>query len=162
MAPKAAWFDREWLPHSRWHWAWFIGMFLLLFVAKVLVAVLATAIVGRPSSPPFIGPVTPIGIVFLGIATIFVAPVAEEIFFRGYVLEQLTKLTRLGIALLIQAALFGLFHLYTWGLSTSLALFNAVFAFLFGMILARGGSGSEVSFPWCSLMFFSMPRSLSI
>jgi hypothetical protein len=60
---------------------------------------------------------------------VFVGPVAEEIFFRGYVLEQLRKLTRSGIALLIQSLLFGLFHVYTRG------SFTLVQTFLFGMIL---------------------------
>jgi hypothetical protein len=66
---------------------------------------------------------------------VFIGPVAEEIFFRGYVLEQLRKLTRSGIALLIQSLLFSLFHLYTWGLFTPVALLNSLHAFLFGMIL---------------------------
>ncbi len=135
MAPRAAGFDTQWLPGSRRQWAWFLGMVLLLIVSKVLVAALAATFVGRPPPRPFSGPVTPTGVVFLGIAGIFIAPLAEEIFFRGYLLEQLRKLTRSGIALLIQSLLFGLFHLYTWGLFNSLALFTSVYAFLFGMIV---------------------------
>jgi len=135
MAPKAAGFDTQWLPSSRWQWAWFLGMFFLLLASKGLLAALAAIIVGGRPPGPSIGPVTPIGIVFQGIAMVFVGPVAEEIFFRGYVLEQLRKLTRSGIALLIQSLLFGLFHLYTRGLFTSLALFDSVHAFLLGMIL---------------------------
>ncbi len=35
MAPKAAGFDTQWLPSSRWQWAWFFGMVFLLIVSKV-------------------------------------------------------------------------------------------------------------------------------
>ena len=137
MAPRAAGFDTQWLPGSRWHWAWFLGMVFLLIVSKVLVAALAATFVGSPSPRPSFGSglVTPTGVVFLGIAGIFIAPLAEEIFFRGYLLEQLRKLTRTGIALLIQSLLFGLIHLYTRGLFTSLALINSGDAFIVGMIL---------------------------
>jgi membrane protease YdiL (CAAX protease family) len=135
MAPKAAGFDVQWLPSSRWHWAWFFGMVILLLISKVLLAALAAIIIGSPPPRPPTGPVTPLGIVFHGIAIVFVGPVAEEIFFRGYVLEQCRKLTRSGVALLIQALLFALYHLYTWGLLTTLALSNSVHAFFFAMIL---------------------------
>jgi membrane protease YdiL (CAAX protease family) len=135
MAPRAAGFDTQWLPSSRWHWAWFLGMLLLLVVSKRLLAALWPAFEGRPSPRPLIGPVTPIGIVFLGIATVFIAPLAEEIFFRGYLLEQLRKLAHSGIAVLIQSLLFVLFHLYTRGLFTSVALYGSLHAFLLGMIL---------------------------
>ncbi len=135
MAPKAASFDTQWLPGSRWHWAWFLGMVLLVILSKLLVSVVAVAIAGRIPLKPFFGPVTPAGIFFLGIATIVIGPVAEEIFFRGYVLDQLRKLTHSGIALLIHSLLFGLFHLYGRGVFTSLALFSAVSTFVFGVIL---------------------------
>ncbi len=135
MAPKAAGFDVQWLPSSRWHWTWFLGMVFLLAVSKVVLAALAAGIVGRLSPPPFVGPVTPMGIIFVGIGIILVAPLSEEIFFRGYLLEQLRKLAPSGIALLIQALLFGLFHLYAYGLYTSLALFNSLHALLLGVIL---------------------------
>ena len=135
MAPNAAGFDTQWLPNSRRQWGWFLGMVFLLIVSTGLLAALAATIVGHVPPRPSIGPITPIGIVFQGIAIIFVGPVAEELFFRGYVLEQLRKLTRSGIALLIQSLLFGLYHLYTRGLFTSLSLFNWTDTFLFGMIL---------------------------
>ena len=34
IAPKAAGFDTRWLPSSRWHWAWFLGMVFLLIVSQ--------------------------------------------------------------------------------------------------------------------------------
>ena len=135
MAPKAASFDIQWLPNSRRHWAWFLGMVFLVIVSKVLVAALAAGIAGRPSPPRYVGPVTPMGIILFGIGVVFLGPVAEEIFFRGYLLEQLRKLAPAGVALLIQALLFGLFHLYAYGLFTSFALFNSLGSILFGIIL---------------------------
>jgi membrane protease YdiL (CAAX protease family) len=135
MAPQAAGFDTQWLPSSRWHWAWFLGMLLLLAVSTTLLVVLTVALVGRLSPSPSIGPVTPIGIVFQGITIVFLGPVAEEIFFRGYLLEQLRKFTRSGVALLIQSLLFALFHFCTWGVFTSLALYHAAFTFLLALIL---------------------------
>ena len=134
MAPVAAGFDTQWFPISRWQWLWFLGMFFLLILSKLLVCALATAIISHPLPRPSFGSVTPMGIVFRGIAMVFVAPVAEEIFFRGFVLEQLRKLARSWNALWIQALLFGLFHLYAWGLFTSVALILSVFAFVLGMI----------------------------
>ena len=136
IAPKAAGFDNKWLPCSRWQWAWFLGMVFLLIVSRVLVTLLAVIIVGAPpAKPPYVGPDTPIAIVLEGVVIVLIAPVAEEIFFRGYILEQLRKLTRSSTALFIQSFIFGIFHLYTWGLFSSLALFNSFHAFLFGMIL---------------------------
>jgi membrane protease YdiL (CAAX protease family) len=135
LAPGAASFDTQWLPRSRWHWVWFFGMLFLAFVAAVLVSALAAAILGHPPPRAFTGPVTPRGIVLQGVAMVLVGPIAEEIFFRGYVLEQLRKLARSSVALLIHSLLFASWHLYTWGLFSSIAVLNSVFAFFFGMIL---------------------------
>ncbi len=128
LAPKAAGFNTQWLPGSRWHWAWFAGMVLLLLVSRPPLAALATRIVGRPAPRWFMEPVTPMRIVFQGIVSVVVAPLAEEVFFRGYVLEQLRKLTRPGVALVVQSLLFGMFHL-------ALALTNSVNALFLGLIL---------------------------
>lgn len=147
MAPKAAGFDIQWWPGSRWHWAWFLGMLFVLFFSKGLVAALAPHIVGVPRLKPFFGPVTPMGVVFLGISIVFITPIAEEIFFRGYLLEQLRKLTHPGIALLVQSLLFGLFHLYARGLFTSLALFALINTFLVGMILGAWRIGFRSLLP---------------
>lgn len=135
VAPKAASFDTQWLPSSRWHWAWWVGMLFLLLVSTALVAALAATIVGRPPPSPWTGPITPIGVVLHGIAIVLIGPVAEEILFRGYLLEQLRKLTRSGTALFIQSLLFGLSHLYARGIVTSSALFTLFNTFFWGMIL---------------------------
>ncbi len=141
IAPKAAGFDNQWLPSLRRQWIWFLGLVVLLIVVKafatVLFAALAATIWGSPRAMPlmpFSRPFTPMGIIFQGIESVFIAPIAEEIFFRGYLLEQLRKLTRTRVALLTHALLFGLFHLYVWGLYTPLALFASFQAFLLGLV----------------------------
>jgi membrane protease YdiL (CAAX protease family) len=139
MAPAAADFDTQWLPRSRWHWGLFLGMIFLAFLSVGLLAALATAILGhappRPFTEPVIWLVTPTRIVQMGISMVLVGPIAEEIFFRGYVLEQLRKLTRSSIALLIHSLLFGLSHLYTWGMFAPIAVYNSIFTFFLAMIL---------------------------
>lgn len=135
LVPAAAGFDAQWLPSSRRHWAWFLGMFVFSFVVKLLVVALALVIIG-PSPPESPGNIVsaPIGILFEAIAAILIGPLAEEIFFRGYLLEQLRKLMRSSAALLAQAFLFGLVHLYTWGVDP-LSLFNSLDAILFALIV---------------------------
>ena len=135
LAPKAAGFDTQWLPNSRRHWAWFFAMVFLLIVARVFVAALAATLVGRPRPVLVTGPLTPPAIILAGISSVLLGPIAEEIFFRGYLLEQLRKLTRASIALLVQGVLFGLYHLYTWGFFNSFSLINAFNSVLFGIIL---------------------------
>jgi len=139
MAPEAASFDTQWLPRSRWHWVLFLGMIFLAFLSVGLLAAVATAILGhappRPFTEPVILLVTPTRIVLMGISMVLVGPVAEEIFFRGYVLEQLRKLARSSIALLIHSLLFGLSHLYVWGLFAPVAVYNSIFTFFLAMIL---------------------------
>ncbi len=135
LAPKAAGFDIQWFPASRRHWGWFLGMAVVLIVSKGLIAALVVTILGQPPSTPFIGPVTPTGIVFWAVAILVVGPVTEEIFFRGFVLEQLRKLTSSGVALLVQSVLFGLSHLYARGLFTAPALVESVWACWVGLIL---------------------------
>lgn len=133
LAPQAAGFDRQWLPSSRRHWAWFLGMVFVLAGWKILVA-LAHPVAGRTQPGSFIAPATPLGVVCLGIVIVFIGPVSEEIFFRGYVLEQLRKLARPGLALLIQSLLFGLWHLYPSRSFSAINWFSMANAFVFGMI----------------------------
>ncbi|MHB8897137.1 MAG: CPBP family intramembrane glutamic endopeptidase [Thermoguttaceae bacterium] len=135
MAPRAASFDTQWLPVVRRHWAWLPVMIFLIFLAKVFIGAAVSVFVDRLPPRPFAGPVTPAGIVLWGVAAVVAAPIGEEVFFRGYVLDQLQKLMRSGLAVTIQAILFGLFHLYTRGLFTSFAVLDAVVAFWVGMVL---------------------------
>lgn len=133
LAPTAAAFDTQWLLGSRRHWAWFLGLLVLSFVSKILVAALAVITIGASPLEPLGTLSAPIAIIFEAIVVVLAAPVAEEIFYRGYLLEQLRKLVCSSIALLVQSFLFALVHLYTWGF-TLFSLFNSFQVFLFALI----------------------------
>jgi membrane protease YdiL (CAAX protease family) len=134
LAPTAAAFDTQWLPSSRRHWAWFLGMLVVSFLSKALVVALAAVVIGfSPPEPPR-ALSAPIGIIFEAIAALLVGPLAEEILFRGFLLEQFSKLVRSSIALLAQSFLFGLAHLYTWGFYP-LSFFNSLDVLLFALIV---------------------------
>ena len=136
MAPKAAGFDVQWLPISRWQWAWLVGLVFATILCPVFAAAVAAALVGHPTPTylGYIGPVAPKAIICQGIVLVLVVPLAEEIFFRGYVLEQLRKILWCSAAILTQSLLFAGFHLYTRGLFTSAALFSFANTFLFGAV----------------------------
>lgn len=53
---------------------------------------------------------------FVFFSSIVIVPVAEEIFWRGYVLDQLRKYLYPGIALFLHAALFAAYHIPVWGM----------------------------------------------
>ena len=103
LAPAVADFDRKWFPNAWLHWLWFLGMVLLLFVCCE-VALLVTAPLGR-NVPPFVT-FSKTNVILSGIIGVLIAPIAEEIFWRGYVVDQLRKFTRSAVAILIQSLLF--------------------------------------------------------
>ena len=130
MAPRAAGFDRQWLPRARSQWAWFLGMVFLLFLCGVLTGWLAS-LVGfrfRWTDLPYRGAVTAAKVVLNGVIMVLLGPIAEELFWRGYALEQLRKLTRSGVALLIHSLVFAIVHL-------NAGFHVAISAFLYGTIL---------------------------
>jgi membrane protease YdiL (CAAX protease family) len=130
MAPKAADFDRQWLPNVRTQWAWFLGMVLLVFVCFFLYKAMwiIFGFKNQPSFHPYVGIYTKTKVVLFGFIAILAAPIAEEIFFRGYLLEQLRKLTNSSNALLIQAFFFACAHLFYRGIyvSSSMFLFSLI------------------------------------
>lgn len=134
LAPKTSDFEIQWLPSSRWQWAWLFAGFFALLVLLAIGRALTTHVVGRPAQVSWIAPGTRTQIILQGIASILVVPLTEEIFFRGYVLAQLRKLTYSGIALLVQSLLFGFYHLATRGWHTPLACVGFTNAFLIGMV----------------------------
>jgi membrane protease YdiL (CAAX protease family) len=112
--PRVAAFDARWFPEAWWHWIACIGM----VVVVIFGAGLGPWLAGRLGlwSPRFrISPtahpiVTPGLIAFHATAAIGLAPVGEELFWRGYVLDQLRKLMRSSAALVVQSVLFALVH----------------------------------------------------
>ncbi len=108
IAPEAAGFDRQWVPSARSHWGWFLGMLLLLFVGGGIATWLSG--VPRPKFSPSYELISPATILVAGVIIVLVVPIAEEIFWRAYLLEQLRKLTYSSVALLSQSFLFALSH----------------------------------------------------
>ena len=131
-APGAAGFDRQWLPRSWWHWVWLFGMFVLLRACEHfsvwLTGLLAINVHWHDLVPASVSSVTPTFVVLNGVVFVLLGPIAEEIFWRGYALEQLRKLTWSGVALLIHALAFALAHLHKGPLF-------AVAALLIGTVL---------------------------
>lgn len=128
VAPRAANFDTQWFPRAWSHWLWFLGMVFLLFVCRMIAAMLADPL-GLRYYPTLVIP-TAATVILTGIVVILIGPIAEEIFWRGYLLEQLRKLTRPAAALLIQSLLFGLVHIHQ-----SQGYVALIQAFLMGAVL---------------------------
>ena len=102
-------------------------MVLLLFVCCE-VALLVTEPLGR-NVPPFVT-FSKTNVILSGIIGVLIGPIAEEIFWRGYVVDQLRKFTRSAVAILLQSLLFALPHL---GFANS--CYAAFQAFLIGIVL---------------------------
>jgi membrane protease YdiL (CAAX protease family) len=138
IAPRAAGFDCQWLPKAWSHWLWFLAMLVLLYACGVLPALLVSLLPIK-YTPPVINPAlfpdwTVTGVYVLGIVMVLLTPVAEEIFFRGYLLEQLRKVTPSGVALLIQSIVFALGHLPIVAPRAG-GFQAAIAAFFYGIIL---------------------------
>tara|TARA_B100000029_G_scaffold203559_1_gene201668 strand:+ start:3496 stop:4110 length:615 start_codon:yes stop_codon:yes gene_type:complete len=78
------------------------------------------------------------GPVALGLAiisTVIIAPIAEELMFRGYLLDSIRKMHGDGVAVVISAIIFGLVHFepYTIGMA-------AIGGLVYGYIRVRTGS----------------------
>jgi membrane protease YdiL (CAAX protease family) len=131
FAPKAANFNMQLFPTAWSHWLWFLGMLLLNCVAVVIWAAALTILGFKPQHLiyPYFGIITKTKVILFAIATILIGPIAEEIFYRGYLLEQLRKLTNSGIAIVLQSVFFAIAHLFYRG------IFISILVFLFGLIL---------------------------
>ncbi len=112
---------------------------LVDFVLVVLYGILYNSMLGEPSPNTDLG-VTwdsglfAIGITFFSIAIL--APIAEELMFRGYLLESIKKLHGDVVAVVASSILFGLAHFpdpYTIGIAT-------IGGMLYGYVKIRTGS----------------------
>jgi membrane protease YdiL (CAAX protease family) len=114
LAPRAAAFDAQWSPKGWKHYVGILVPLLLVFASNPLAQKLTTCF-NLGSHRPYFIPTLPgfsrLTIAFDGLLFLVAAPVAEEIFWRGYVLDQLRKLTHWTIALPLHALLFALGHL---------------------------------------------------
>jgi membrane protease YdiL (CAAX protease family) len=133
MAPNTAGFDRQWLPNAWSHWGLFLLMpFLLLltgaFAARL--AIFAGLGAHRPWFSPAIYDFSLTTVAVNGVIAVLLGPIAEELFWRAYALEQLRKITRSAVALLVQALLFALAHV-----PLTLGFYSPISAFFYGTIL---------------------------
>lgn len=122
--PEAAQFQRRWLPLRKADYFLVILLILVVFVWAGLGGWVLIRL--GWSSPkdmlPFgnAGPVT----AFVSLLTVVVlGPIAEEVLYRGYVQDQLAKVTRGPAAVILQAALFALYHIPVRGID-SLVVFG--------------------------------------
>jgi membrane protease YdiL (CAAX protease family) len=131
LAPTAAGFDRQWLPSGWSQWLWFPGMVLLLLIGSGLHGWLLSFHKDWFLSSllsQVMRDVAPGTVILRGVVVVVLAPLAEGLFWRGYLLAQLGKLTKWPVALLIHSLLFGLAHLPNyWSL--------VVVCFFYGTIL---------------------------
>jgi membrane protease YdiL (CAAX protease family) len=135
--PRAASFDKQWFPHARSQWLWFVGLVVLVLgcglISKPLADMLPLNHTLPLSRSGFVPSTTIRAVILHGIVIMLLGPIAEELFWRGYLLEQLRKITRSGVALLIESLLFSVVHLplvvpRTGGFQTAIA------AFLYGVV----------------------------
>ena len=124
VLPRLADFRRQWFPDALSQWAWFVLLVASLYLIDKFTFRI-TALVGltyKPSSFVY-GTLTWTRITLFALLSVFLYPIAEEIFWRGYVLEQLRKVTPSGVAIVIQAALFSAAHLIGVGWVHSILAF---------------------------------------
>jgi tetratricopeptide (TPR) repeat protein len=135
MVPKAASFRLQWLPRLRRHWIWFLGMLILAIGVSVLVCPVAACAEGYTWPPQLIAIVFPATLDLEQVLLyILIGPIAEEIFYRAYVLGQLRKVTHWSIAIFIQSVDFAFAHLYFYAKYSSDAILAVAGAFAFALI----------------------------
>ncbi len=119
VAPRAAGFDTQWFPNGWRQWLGTLALIVLMFAVGSLAKKLTVYLnLGsyRPYYVPTITSFSRLTVVLNGLIWILVGPFAEEIFYRGYVLDQLRKLAHWSIALLVHAVFFALVHVVGWNL----------------------------------------------
>jgi len=128
--PRVAGFDLVWMRNTRAHW----GLTVALLVATLVLAIAGGCLVKagvlyiyRPYLPRLVSPVF---IVMTAVLGIIVAPFAEELFWRGYVQDQLCFMVPRPAAVVIQATIFGLSHLGKYGFA---AVLPAGLGLIFGL-----------------------------
>ena len=101
VAPRAAGFDTQWFPNGWRQWLGTLALIVLMFAVGSLAKKLTVYLnLGsyRPYYVPTITSFSRLTVVLNGLIWILVGPFAEEIFYRGYVLDQLRKLAHWSIA----------------------------------------------------------------
>lgn len=125
-------------------------IFLTLIITALAMLFLKFVDYGQPQDVGFNGINTQVEYIMAFIMLVVIAPIAEELLFRGYLLGKLRKYTKLWIAILITSVLFGLVH-FAWnvGLDT--------FALSIVLCLLRVVSGSL----WPSIMLHMLKNGVA-
>ena len=99
---------RDWLP-------WLLG-FAIIYACRTAVVVVAAALTGgravAEASNLDVGSPTVLSTVVLGLTVVVLAPVTEELMFRGLLLRSFMRRTTFWPAALLSSLLFALFHVY--------------------------------------------------
>ncbi|MBU4270516.1 MAG: CPBP family intramembrane metalloprotease [Planctomycetes bacterium] len=111
-------------------------MFVGAALSKLLVDFLPLKYTPPVQMPSFTPDISYTAVFIHGITLVLLFPIAEEIFFRSYLLEQLRKIMHSGVALLIQSLLFALAHLPRTQFYFHAGGYQVVIAtFFYGLIL---------------------------
>lgn len=113
--PALARFDRQWLPSVWSHWVWFLWMVFLLLIVGRLHAWLLTLhkdwLLIHTGWQEAATDCAPVSVVLSAVVAILIAPIAEGLFWRVFLLPQFNKLTVPSIALFVQSSLYSLSHI---------------------------------------------------
>jgi len=108
------------------------------FILKMIYAVVWIVIFGEPSAPADLGTdweSSSIDIAFLFLSIAIVTPIAEELFFRGYVLDAINRKHGDWTAIIWSSILFGLVHIDPFAIGS--AFMGGI---IYGWIRMRTGS----------------------
>jgi membrane protease YdiL (CAAX protease family) len=115
--PRLAGFDRTWLPRRWRHLLWALGVLALVTVCGGTIGYLTQRFDLRQGLPYLesrnlnVALLSPAWVLFAAFSLVIIGPVAEEILWRGYALEQFEKVMPRSVALFVQAFLFSASHL---------------------------------------------------
>lgn len=126
-------------PDRRWTYLLGIPVGLALVVATGLI----TTLLGSSEDETPFGQLlrTPIGAASVVFLALVIAPIAEEIFFRGFVLPPMLRRFSLGTALAFNGAVFAGVHILSYGASMRFTYLPPLF--LFGFVLSGMRVGTK-------------------
>lgn len=113
------------------------GGTVLAFAVSLIASLLHTPQVDSPMEKLM---ESPSSFIQIGIMAVTVAPLFEEMFFRGFLQPLISRSLGIAPGILITAALFGLLHAPEYGWAWQYAFAVAVAGAVFGWIRARTGS----------------------
>lgn len=131
---------------------WPLWVFPLLAVVVALLFDGLTALLGQPLVPEILVPYFqgPIAVLVMACASVLVAPVVEELLFRGVLFGALERFGPPWLAVLLTALPFGLLHVMTYGADW----YTILQTFVMGLIL--GGLRAWTRSLWPGIVFHAI------